>query len=427
MVTPNRRRGVSVHLPTSDESRLNINWLTLHFPEPALEREFQRYYQRRFGWMMRLAIAVAILFYGLFGILDGVLYPQLADRLWFIRYVVVIPVLLIIAVYLYRDGPRRWSQLLVSLGSLLGGLGIIAMTIIIPPEHTDIYYAGLMLVAMFSYTVFRLQFVWSSIIGWLTWLIYNLATVWYADPAPGELITANFFYVTANLMGMVACYEMEYDARHNFTLQRELRAEQQRLDELVLQLDAMAHQDELTGLANRRHFFEHFQQEWNRHLRFGVPLSLLIIDVDFFKNYNDTYGHQAGDDCLRKIAETLADTARRAGDFVARIGGEEFVALLARTEAEDACLLGEKLRWQIEQAGVPHSGSNVADVVTISVGAATVVPDQEHRLEDLLRCADEALYAAKANGRNQVICRTLSTGSESDDSTATNRSDISTG
>jgi len=189
------------------------------------------------------------------------------------------------------------------------------MTLIIPPEHTDIYFAGLMLVAMFSYTVFRLQFVWASTVGWITVLAYNLVTLLYADPAPGELLTANFFYISANLMGMVACYEMEYDARHNFTLQRELKTEQKRLDQLVLQLDEMAHQDELTGLANRRYFFEHFQQEWNRHLRFAAPLSLLVIDVDYFKNYNDTYGHQAGDECLRKVAETLAETARRAGDF----------------------------------------------------------------------------------------------------------------
>ncbi|HEB67134.1 MAG TPA: GGDEF domain-containing protein [Gammaproteobacteria bacterium] len=408
---------------------MNINWLTMHFPEPALEQEFQRYYEQRFGWMMRLAIAVAILFYGLFGILDGVLYPDFAERLWFIRFVVVIPVLLAIAIYLFRQGPRRWSQLLVSLGSLVGGLGIIAMTIIIPPEHTDIYFAGLMLVAMFSYTVFRLQFVWASTVGWVTVLIYNFVTVLYADPAPGELLTANFFYISANLMGMVACYEMEYDARQNFTLQRELETEQKRLDQLVLQLDEMAHRDELTGLANRRYFFEHFQQEWNRHLRFAAPISLLLIDVDYFKNYNDTYGHQAGDECLRKVAATLSDTARRAGDFVARIGGEEFVALLARTEAEDACLLGEKLRWQIEQAAVSHSASRVADVVTISVGAATIIPDKERRLEDLLRCADEALYAAKANGRNQVICRRLSEESASgtEDTTPENRSDISAG
>ena len=423
------RRRLRAAFPDNDGARVRINWLTLHFPEPDVEREFRIHYEHRFGGIMRIAIAAAILFYALFGILDYLLYPGIYPRLWVWRYLLVMPILLGIGVYLFRPGQRRWSQPVVALGSLMGGIGIVAMTVSIPPGENNVYFAGLMLVATFSYTVFRLRFIWATVVGWSTVLLYNLLALSVSDMPIHALVASNFFYVTSNLIGMVACYEMEYDARHNFILQRELEAEQDRLDQLVHKLDEMAHQDELTGLANRRYFFEHFQQEWNRHLRFAAPLSLLIIDVDYFKNYNDNYGHQAGDACLRKVAETLAETARRAGDFVARIGGEEFVALLARTEAEDACLLGEKLRWQIEQVAMPHSASRVADVVTISVGAATTVPDQNRRPEDLLRGADEALYAAKANGRNQVICRLLSreTDTGADGSAAENRSDISTG
>ncbi len=383
---------------------MRINWLTLRFPEPDLEREFRIHYEHRFGGIMRIAIAAAILFYALFGILDYLLYPDLYSKLWFWRYVLVMPILIGIAIYLFRPGDRRWSQPVVALGSLVGGIGIVAMVVSIPPGENNVYFAGLMLVATFSYTVFRLRFIWATLVGWTTFLLYNLFALSVSDVPINAVIASNFFYVTSNLIGMVACYEMEFDARHNFLLQRELRQEQERLDRLNHQLDEMAHQDELTGLANRRYFFEHFHQEWNRHLRFTAPLSLLVIDVDYFKNYNDTYGHQAGDECLRRIAEILVSSARRAGDFVARIGGEEFVALLARTEAEDACALAEKLRWRIEQAAVPHAASKVAKVVTISVGAATTYPHPDQRLEDLLRRADEAVYAAKAQGRNRVVC-----------------------
>ena len=384
---------------------MNVNWLTLHFADPEQEREFQGYYIRRFGGMMRIAIASGVLLYALFGFLDYQLYPQQVHAIWLWRYGMAMPVLLLVAYYLFRRDERAYSQPVIAIGSLVGGLGIVGMTTAIPPEAQDVYFAGLMLVAMFTYTVFRLQFVWAASVSWVVLVTYNVASLLSGSATPAELLTANFFYVSANLMGMVACYEMEYDARYNFVLQRELQAEQTRLDQLNRRLDELAHHDHLTRLANRRYFFEHFQQEWNRHLRHAAPLSLVIIDVDDFKAYNDTYGHQAGDDCLRQIAETLADTARRAGDFVARLGGEEFVALLARTDAEDACRLAEKLRWRVEQMAVPHSASRVADVVTISAGAATTIPAQEYRLEDLLRRADEALYEAKAAGRNRVICR----------------------
>jgi len=384
---------------------VNVNWLTLHFADPEQEREFQRYYLHRFGGMMRIAIVAGIVIYALFGFLDYLLYPDQARILWLWRYGMAMPLLLLVAYYLFRNDDQAYSQPFIAFGSLVGGLGIVGMATAIPPEAPDIYFAGLMLAAMFTYTVFRLQFVWAASVSWVVLLAYNVASILARTATAQELLSADFFYVSANLMGMVACYEMEYDARSNFVLQRELEGEQKRLDQLNRRLDELAHHDHLTRLANRRYFFEYFQQEWNRHLRHGAPLSLILVDVDDFKAYNDTYGHQAGDECLRQIAGTLADTARRAGDVVARLGGEEFVALLARTDTEDACRLAEKLCRQVAQLAVPHAASRAANVVTISVGAATLVPDQQHRLEDLFRNADEALYEAKEAGRNRVVCR----------------------
>ncbi|MEW6265750.1 MAG: diguanylate cyclase [Thermodesulfobacteriota bacterium] len=164
-----------------------------------------------------------------------------------------------------------------------------------------------------------------------------------------------------------------------------------------------ARQDPLTGLANRRYFAQQLEGEWNRSLRHDRPLSVLMVDVDHFKEYNDHYGHVAGDDCLMRIAEVLKNHTRRAGDLAARYGGEEFVVLLAESEAEEAGLLAERIRRAVEHLGLDHGRSNVKRVVTISLGVAVAVPCAESSSVVLLRQADEALYQAKNAGRNRVV------------------------
>jgi two-component system chemotaxis family response regulator WspR len=165
-------------------------------------------------------------------------------------------------------------------------------------------------------------------------------------------------------------------------------------------LERLSSSDGLTGIANRRRFDETFEVEWRRARRDGVPLSLILIDVDFFKRYNDHYGHLAGDDCLRKVATALASGAHRGGDLVARYGGEEFVVLLAGTDAAGAETVAETLRACVEQMSIAHARSEAADCVTISLGSATLRPDDGDHLR-LISLADGALYEAKKSGRNR--------------------------
>ncbi|AYR25710.1 sensor domain-containing diguanylate cyclase [Herbaspirillum rubrisubalbicans] len=169
------------------------------------------------------------------------------------------------------------------------------------------------------------------------------------------------------------------------------------------QLELLAHQDGLTGLANRRHLDTVLAAEWRRALRSNAVLSLIMIDVDFFKQYNDLYGHQAGDECLRRIAAVLKERQRRPGDLAARYGGEEMVMLLPDTDAAGAMQVAEKIRAGIQALDLPHRG-NPAGVVTISagVGALELLGPGARTLEDLLGQADIALYQAKHGGRNQV-------------------------
>ena len=180
------------------------------------------------------------------------------------------------------------------------------------------------------------------------------------------------------------------------------------------QLAQMATVDSLTNIHNRRAFDQVFKAEWRRALRSGDPLSILLLDVDHFKLLNDTYGHQAGDDCLRAIARALRATVQRAGDLVARYGGEEFVIILPNTDAIAAEFVADEVVHAIRRLGIPHAGNREAgSIVSISCGAATALGRLGGSMsapEGLLLSADNALYKAKQLGRNRVESSFLLTG-----------------
>lgn len=169
-------------------------------------------------------------------------------------------------------------------------------------------------------------------------------------------------------------------------------------------LMSLACMDPLTGIFNRRRFEEVLDLEWRRAIRTESAFSLAMIDIDFFKDYNDTYGHHAGDDCLRSVAEELDNKIARPGDLVARYGGEEFVCVMPNTNAQGAITIAENFVAAIQELNIAHSASSVAPCVTISVGTATVDPaTAAFKPLDVLKQADTALYQAKNDGRNRAI------------------------
>ena len=168
----------------------------------------------------------------------------------------------------------------------------------------------------------------------------------------------------------------------------------------ALQRAAMV--DPLTQIANRRHFDSFLEKEWQRAMRSGQPLSLVVLDVDHFKLYNDTLGHPAGDACLQRVASAIASHALRPTDLAARYGGEEFVLLFAETGAETAALMAESIRAHIESLRIPHPRSTTSEWLTVSIGVATIHPHQLDNTESLFVAADRAMYVAKEGGRNQV-------------------------
>jgi diguanylate cyclase (GGDEF)-like protein/PAS domain S-box-containing protein len=192
------------------------------------------------------------------------------------------------------------------------------------------------------------------------------------------------------------------DAKGNHLGYRGVTADITKQKKTESELMRLSYFDGLTGIANRRYFEDIAEREWRRALREESPFSLLMGDIDYFKNYNDTYGHLEGDECLRKVAAALKGSLKRPGDMVARYGGEEFVILLPDTDARNATTVAEMLRSSVEKLGLEHIDSYISDVVTISLGVASVLPTEDVSLPILISNADQALYQAKDAGRNRI-------------------------
>ncbi len=189
-------------------------------------------------------------------------------------------------------------------------------------------------------------------------------------------------------------------------LKAQLEESNKKLEESNVVLHRLAIQDGLTGLANRRHFDEVLQQEWKRGIREQHQLAIILLDIDSFKKYNDNYGHQGGDDCLRKVAAALNKAIKRSGDFIARYGGEEFIAVLPNTDCEGAALIAEEMRRHVEDEKLVHEYSDASKYVTVSLGVTAIVPTVSGDPDRLVGISDKALYEAKETGRNRyvIIC-----------------------
>jgi len=182
-----------------------------------------------------------------------------------------------------------------------------------------------------------------------------------------------------------------------------LQKNHKQIKELNDQLELLSKTDSLTGLYNRRYFDEMINKEWNRGLRSNNSLTCILLDIDYFKDYNDHYGHQAGDKCLKDISILIKDTFRRAGDVVARYGGEEFIILMADSTKHDAIAAIAKFQVELEKLKIPHEGSAANDYITISAGIVNGTPSRDETIEEFIRKADKALYLAKADGRNRWV------------------------
>ncbi len=204
------------------------------------------------------------------------------------------------------------------------------------------------------------------------------------------------------ITGLVAAY-LRMLSKRSFEIETVAEERNHALQQANKKLAHLSQTDGLTQIANRRFFDESFIQEWKRTKREQQPISLVLFDLDFFKQYNDQYGHLQGDECLRNIAELVSSVINRPGDLFARFGGEEFILLLPNTPESGALKIANQCRELVESLSVPHHKSSISDVVTISVGVCSLVPEKGVTENDMLDLTDQALYCAKDRGRNQVV------------------------
>lgn len=222
----------------------------------------------------------------------------------------------------------------------------------------------------------------------------------YKNKIAVEYIIAYYIFVIIVLF--MRNILLKQDAKRT-AAEDQLKKNHEQIKQLNDQLEILSRTDSLTSLFNRRYFDEIISQEWNRGSRSNQVLSCIILDIDYFKDYNDFYGHQAGDKCLKDVAMVLKDTFRRAGDFVARYGGEEFIIIMSDTNSDEAMAAITLFQKELEKLSTPHATSAVNDYVTVSAGLISLIPSNAESTEDFVRMADCALYVAKDSGRNQCI------------------------
>lgn len=197
--------------------------------------------------------------------------------------------------------------------------------------------------------------------------------------------------------------KLELEIQAKLYAQQNLEVSNKKLFEANKNLSLIANQDALTGLANRRHFDVYLQQVWGIAEETKQPLSMLICDIDFFKGYNDSYGHPEGDHCLQKVSHIIHRVAAKSEGFAARFGGEEFAVVLPNTNLIDSQTVADKLRSEIHNARLPHRASTVSEFVTVSIGVTSIQFQSDGSINDLIHRADQALYEAKKLGRNQFV------------------------
>jgi len=241
--------------------------------------------------------------------------------------------------------------------------------------------------------------------GILIGINYNALLWWLSSIDSTALISQNLHLFSSIIIALAASYMLESSERTQFLQRMLLELRQKELEAANGYLQKMTVEDGLTKIANRRYFDQTFAEEWRRGLRSRFPMTLMMVDIDCFKSFNDFYGHQAGDKAIQKVAVILNGFAKRPGDIVARYGGEGFVVVLSGTPLEYGTRVAVKMCRAIEDLAIPHEKSAASPFLTVSIGISSAVADVTAEPEDLLAAADVALYQAKNNGRNQVAVR----------------------
>jgi len=376
---------------------------TLRFP-PHLESRFMADSAgERLRTMLLSGVLVAVMFNWML-LSDWLMVPDQFALALQLRLFVFTPVTMLGLLGLSRvraPVAREWAAFATGVGAAL------INTILCVQSHDALagpYLVSLATIVMFSSAVAQMRFVQAALMDGIIIVMFMGATNHIPEAPSAVMIPAGLVLLSTITFTLYSSYCQERDERLNWLLHLRERLLLDDLAHANQHLADASRSDVLTGIANRRHFDEHLHMLWERARADGSDMSLMMIDVDHLKDYNDRYGHAAGDACLKEVALVLKRRLRRPGDLVARFGGEEFIAVMAGTSISTAIGAAERVRQGIEDLSASHAASGAYPQVTVSIGVACLRPNSPlANSAQLIAAADEALYQAKIRGRNRVF------------------------
>ena len=380
---------------------LNLVW----FPK-ELENIYKDQYRTEAAHEFRYRAPIIL---GLYSYLSFGTYEILPIEMraeWIAYYGWVGMIIVLAWLLSFAPSMNKWFDHYVCLGST----GAVALTFtlinVLEQGHNNVlFHAAMMYAVVIIYGFVGMRFYTAMFAGWFGGLIGIVASIWLHGSIDWTYL--NRTYTFSSFLGMALAYAIDRQHRENYLQNCMIELNRLELMRQAQQLSILSQQDALTGLANRRYLDEVLENEWKRSIRHEVPITIMMVDIDSFKLYNDTLGHIQGDQCLRRIAILLGSISSRSGDLAARYGGEEFLLLFSMTDKEQALIQVQRLMELVRNIAIAHPRSSVSKYVTISVGVATMIPHLNDSLSEFISKADHALYVAKSNGRNQYHIATV--------------------
>jgi diguanylate cyclase (GGDEF)-like protein len=367
------------------EDQLHSGFESLHFSD-FLEEEFREDYLRESAQKARLVVGLALIVVIVVTLLNTSSSSGPAPMMGEFGMTLMAPMLIATLAASYF-GNRFIYHALVSLSALIIGVAGSVVDVQASLAGQGYYFAGQIGWIFIIWSMLGLMFSAAAGLCAVVSMIYLGCAAYVGLPAE-QIFFEGFMLLNVNLLGGYSCYKIEYASRRTF------------LDSHIL--NDRAERDGLTGLYNRRAFDENLDRIWRQSRRENVPLTVMLIDIDHFKPYNDMYGHQAGDDALIEVAEVIGDSVQRPLDLAARYGGEEFALVLYGPKDDYVARQPERLRKDVLNLACIHEAATHVKMLSISIGVAVIYPDSGRSMAGAIQMADEALYQAKEEGRNRV-------------------------
>lgn len=375
-------------------SDLKAAGLFLRFPDYR-EKAFRHYYFKHTLFQFQTALIFASFLYISVDLLDPYTVPGIIHIVRNLRHFVVVPTLLASVIITYTARKEAVMQIMGSISIIVACGAISIMMALDKGLGSMIFGSGLIIALMYGGTCLRLRLSYVAVSGMIALLTYIVTGYFIRRMSFSVLFSNSYFTFLAYCICLFTSYILEISMRREYLYRIEMKKNQR-------QLQRMSLFDHVTGIPNRRMLNMRLSEDFTELHKTGQPLSMILADIDYFKDYNDHYGHLEGDRCLAMVAGHIHIFSTRTGNFVARFGGEEFAMILSNTSLAEAQLMAEKIRQSVRGLKIRHPKSSIDQYITISLGVASITPDDSNSFETLINLADSALYRAKNNGRNRV-------------------------